>query len=262
MLVETEKVKYKAIELVNKLKEEKNVIAKGNLKKLQELARNNSLPIEYEKPVVKEGWVGKSKGMLQILYERGFLNPQLINSYTINGSKDEYGAVIPGTSLKEMMNSLEDFCEEETLLQHHGRLLNVIVDRTPKCHPEIAGEGVEYSWAAAKINYRRLRITEKRTKQKFRDSVNKCTDRDNVLTIRRQRLFSKRARQYMLAYRAIDLKRDEERDAAEEGDEMKMSHSLLEKVLKAFKTHRCTADIDTKWIADVVASMNSQIVIN
>ena len=87
--------------------------------------------------------------------------------YTINGSKDEYGAVIPGTSLKEMMNSLEDFCEEETLLQHHGRLLNVIVDRTPKCHPEIAGEGVEYSWAAAKINYRRLRITEKRTKNKI-----------------------------------------------------------------------------------------------
>ena len=63
---ETEKVKYKAIELVNKLKEEKNVITKGNLKKLHELARNNSLPIEYEKPVVKEGWVGKSKGMLQI----------------------------------------------------------------------------------------------------------------------------------------------------------------------------------------------------
>ena len=82
------------------------------------------------------------------------------------------------------------------------------------------------------------------------------------MTIRRQRLFSKHARQYMLAYPAIDLKRDEERDAAEEGDEMKMSHSLLEKVLKAFKTHRCTADIDTKWIADVVASMNSQIVIN
>ena len=66
----------------------------------------------------------------------------------------------------------------------------------------------------------------------------------------------------MIAYRAIDLQREKERDAAEEGDETKMSHSLLEKVLKAFKTQRCTADIDTKWIADVVANINSQIVIN
>ena len=58
---------------------------------------------------------------------------------------------------------MEDFCEEETLLQHHGILLNVIIDLTPKYHPDISGEGVEYSWAAAKINYHRLRITEKRT---------------------------------------------------------------------------------------------------
>ena len=58
------------------------------------------------------------------------------------------------------------------------------------------------------------------------------------------------------------MKSNEERDATEEGVEMKMSYSLLEKVLKAFKTHRCTADIDTKWIADVVGTMQFPIVIN
>ena len=72
-----------------------------------------------------------------------------------------------GTLLKEMMASLVDFSEEETLLQYHGALLNVIVDRTPKCHPEIAGEGIEYDWAAAKQYYCLLRIKEKRRKQSF-----------------------------------------------------------------------------------------------
>ena len=67
-----------------------------------------------------------------------------MNLYTLPEKKDEYGHIIPGTSLKEMMNQLLDFSTEETLLQYHGRLLGVIVDRTPKCHPEIAGKGVEY----------------------------------------------------------------------------------------------------------------------
>ena len=153
-----------------------------------------------------------------------------------------------------MMSELVDFLEEETLLQYHGRLLGVVVDRTPKCHPEIAGEGIEYDWAAAKLCYRRLRIDNKKTKTKFIESVRKCTDRNEVLTIRRRRLFSKRARQYMLAYRAIDVQN-------EQGNKSKMSHSLLEKVMKVFKTHRCTADIDTKYINDVVGTMRNPIVL-
>ena len=55
----------------------------------------------------------------------------------------------------------------------------------------------------------------------------------------------------MLAYRAIDL----------HNSNVKMSHSLLEKVLKAYKTHRNTADIDHKWIRDVVGSMNNPIIL-
>jgi hypothetical protein len=45
-----------------------------------------------------------------------------------------------------MMEQQMDFNEEETLLQYHGRWLGVILDRTPKCHPEMAGEGIEYNW--------------------------------------------------------------------------------------------------------------------
>ena len=170
--------------------------------------------------------------------------------------KDEYGHTIPNTSLKEMMNSLVDFSEEETLLHYHGRLLGVTVDRTPKCHPEIAGEGIEYCWAAAKMSYCQLRISEKRTKAKFHNSVKISTDRNKVLTLAMQRKFSRRARQYMLVYRAIDIQSQNN-----ENEEVKMSHSLLENVLKAFKTHCCTADNNSKWINNVIGTMRNPILI-
>ena len=56
---------------------------------------------------------------------------------------------------------------------------------------------------------------------------------------------------------SIDLKAQNDN----EHQEAKMSHSLLELVLKAFKTHRCTADIDSKWISDVVGTMRNPILL-
>ena len=63
------------------------------------------------------------------------------------------------------MNKQTDFLNEETLLQHHGRKLGIIVDRSPKCHPEIAGEGIEYAWAVSKMHYRKQKLTKKKTKK-------------------------------------------------------------------------------------------------
>ena len=58
----------------------------------------------------------------------------------------------------------------------------------------------------------------------------------------------------MLAYRAIDV-------LSEQNSEVKISHALLERVLKAFKTHRSTADIDVKWISDVVDTMKNTVLL-
>jgi len=96
---------------------------------------------------------GKSQRNVANFVQTRFSGSNKINSYTIGGKQDEYDHTIPETLLKEMMNSLVDFCEEETLLQYHGRLLGLIVGRTPKCHPEIAGEGIEYDWATTKLCY-------------------------------------------------------------------------------------------------------------
>jgi hypothetical protein len=98
------------------------------------------------------------------------------------------------------MEQLSDFQDEETLLQYHSRMLEVKVDQTPKCHPEMAGEGIEYSWAAGKGFYHQLPLSEKRSKAKFHESVTRCLDIQDVLTIERQRMFSRHARKYMVAY--------------------------------------------------------------
>jgi hypothetical protein len=170
----------------------------------------------------------------------------------------------PTTSVKMMMERQMDFVEEETLLQYHGRQLGVIIDRTPKCHPEMAGEGIEYNWGCAKGFYRRLPITEKRTKNKFRESVKKSISRD-IMTIERQRMFSRRARQYMLAYNAIDNNNDanEANTAANTGEapaeDKKTTFALIESIIKnykhTYKTHRSVADSDTGYINKVVSAM-------
>ena len=166
-----------------------------------------------------------------------------------------------------------DFIEEETLLQYHGRQLGVTIDRTPKCHPEMAGEGIEYNWGCAKGYYRRLPITEKRTKNKFRESVKKSISRE-IMTIERQRMFSRRARQYMLAYHAIDNSSgnnnnnnnepNEAITAATTGgnrtnEEKKTTFALIETIIKnykhTYKTHRSVADSDTGYINEVVSAM-------
>ena len=48
---------------------------KGTIAKLQEMAEARNLPLSYEEEIVIEGWVGKPKGSLQILFERGWIDP-------------------------------------------------------------------------------------------------------------------------------------------------------------------------------------------
>jgi hypothetical protein len=90
--------------------------------------------------------------MLQVLWEQVFVDgSQLEKHYTIEGRKDQFGNIGPGTSVKMMMQRRQmDFIEEETLLHYHGQLLGAVIDRTPKCHPEMVGEGIEYNWGCAK----------------------------------------------------------------------------------------------------------------
>ena len=128
------------------------------------------------------------------------------------------------------MQLQSDFLNEVTLLQFHAEKLGVKIDRTPKCHPELAGEGIEYLWALAKFFYRQSPIGEKRTKEKFKKSVYKSTDAESVLNISGARACSKKARSYMKLYKAFeDLPLNIEDKINNE------KHSILEKKLHCIR---------------------------
>jgi hypothetical protein len=182
---------------------------------------------------------------------------------------DAFGNLIPQTSLRMMMSALIDFIEEETLLQYHGHTLGVIIDRTLKCHPKVAGEGIEYSWGCSKGKYRWVPLSVKRRKDNFRTSIRQCLDRNKVLTVEKQRMFSKRARQYMLAYQSIEISKDRSKsEATEEMNndveknentqvKLEMSAYLVEKIIKKYKSHRGATDFDLAYIDAIVNDMKS-----
>ena len=153
----------------------------GTKKSLQEKCTKLGIPFSVQVPVVREGWVGKPKGSLQILFERCWIHPDLIHLYTAEGKRSEQpnihqSNILPDPtgcnySIKSLMKLQADFRNEVTLLQFHAAKLGVSVDRTPKCHPELAGEGIEYTWALAKLKYRSAPIGDKISKANFRKLV-------------------------------------------------------------------------------------------
>ena len=149
-----------------------------------------------------------------------------------------------------MVSNLLDFEEEESLLQSMGSSMGVVIDRTPKCHCEFAGEGIEYSWGCSKNEYRMKPINEKRKKEQFRDTVRACLSRD-VLTTERIRKFSARARAYMLAYLALEHQSDESINPETTTSSTSIV-AKIEKMVKEFKTHRCALDFDGGFIKSTI----------
>ena len=223
----------------------KGVSTKGkNKQELIALCNNNDITITHKVTKIKEGWVGKPKGLLQVLWERGFIDTTKLSSYTLTGKKTELGAVDLDFSLRHLMEMCHDFLHEEGMMKCIGKRLGVEVMLTPKCHAEIAGEGVEYMWACSKGAYRNLALKEKKGKDNFMASVRKCLSAE-VLTVQRIRKFSRRARQYLIAYHAID---SGQLSAETQQDCTKYGPVALEKLLGQFRTHRCAMDFDYKFV--------------
>ncbi len=183
--------KYMKDEL-KRLLEAKGVFVKGNLAALQSACEPNGIAIQEEKNKVIKGWEGKPKGMLQVLWERGFINTvegekKAYQSYSIKGYTDQFGNHHPDTSLKQLISSCTDFVEEEMMLQSIACDLGVHVDRTPKCHCERAREGIEYAWACSKNKYCMILLENKRGKENFVNTVRSCISRDHIKRERAQK---------------------------------------------------------------------------
>ena len=171
-----------------------------------------------------------------------------INLYSLTGKKDAFGSVVDyGTSLRHLMGLCHDFINEEGMLLHIAKCLGVEVLLTPKCHAELAGEGVEYIWGGAKGKYRRLSLAQKSGKDNFKASLYHCLSED-VITIERVRKYARRARQYMMAYHAVDTGQV---DPQTQQDWLKFGPVAVDKLINNFKTHpRCAFDFDYKFIME------------
>jgi hypothetical protein len=166
-------------------------------KALEDLTKNFQLDLEIEVDQIEEGWLGKPKGLYQILYEQGWINvDKPISEYSIDGKaiwKDENGNVFAQYlpfCLRHLLLECPDFKNEVTALEDLAFRMclptsNVEIMYTPKYHCEIAGEGIEYSWGLAKKKYRHLPLIQKKGIINFKKSVKECVNFVTVDHVRR-----------------------------------------------------------------------------
>jgi hypothetical protein len=219
-------------EIYEKLKERNIAIPqKGFVSKaeLVQFSNANQVPTK-ELLQVREGWVGKPKGMKQVLWERGMLDPEKYNLYTKNGPTDEDGITDLTLSYTALMSNLEDFRTETTVLHDLGEKLGVLVVSTPKYHAKIAGEGIEYIWALTKNWFKRQPLSDRKTWVKFKALVTKALS-SKMVSEDAMRSAGRRARSYILAYLYLHNADDE----TEEG--MKLFDDI-EKTAKHYRSHR------------------------
>lgn len=229
---------------------------------LQQIARDNKVDAKVERTNEKKGWIGQPKGLLQVLWERGWINEANLDKYTMEIAKDDNGDNLQGSeswSLKFLMASCLDFAGELTALQHVGKALGVSVVITPKFHAEMAGEGIEYSWGVSKSIYRKMPLDSKKGKASFKALVKQCTSRD-VLTTKAVRKLSRRARAYICAYFVLHqwkLKNNCDNTSSS----LTLTCPLIERIMKEYKTHRAAVDFDAGFVRSFVSSAIENVVL-
>ena len=236
-------------ELIRQLFVEKNVRVKGVKEKVQAEATKYGVSLTKDvRTVLVKGWQGQPKGLIQVLWERGFIDPSKPRRYyAMKGTKDSTNIIRPDSCLVKLMEACTDFEEEQTLLQKMVQNMSdrpgqFSLDRSPKCHCELAGEGIEYAWGCAKNWYRNQPMSEKKGKKNFLALVRRSISRDQLTTVR-IRKFSRRARQYICSYRAMQCENNNNDNLAIDPDML----PRVEKVLKEFRAHRCALDFDHKF---------------
>ena len=248
------------------LKKSTAVNIRGSAEQLQERALLMGLTVEKYEDNIIEGWVGKPKGMKQVAFERGLIDLDNVNLYTKVGQTDSDGKVIDDSfSLKLMISTLTDFVEEETLLQYmtkkigQGLGLSVIVDRSPKCHPEVAGEGIEYSWANSKIYLRGLPIEQRRSKKKFNEKVRLAVSTNEGANLNKEKVrkFSARARDFIVAYHILHS--SQHNNSTGNVQVTSLAKEDIIKARKRYRSHRGVERQQLGWCVKNCEQMNKKL---
>lgn len=131
----------------------------------------------------------------------------------------------------EEMSALAD------LIESRGHILLLSV----KCHPEMAGCGVEFCWGISKRIFRKnnqlCKVETKDLKLKVEKSLS-----EDVLTLERVWKFERRTRTYMHMCREIGLN----------ADIVTLSYKELESQMKTYKTHRNIEETERVFLQNFV----------
>ena len=214
-------------------------------KELQVLATRHNIDLKIEIEVTKRGWMNEPKGLLQVLWERGWIDETKLRYYKVPYEKDN------DFSLRWLISKCPDFAEEKSAMAHlldeisRANSFNITLLVTPKYRCELAGEGIEYSWGLSKRFFRKLPLTNKKGRANFLESVRICLAHVDVTHARK---FSAKTRRYMLTYAFCAKLPDVE--CHHNGETL--TYSTIERyVKKEFKTHRSTSDQEAGYIAQI-----------
>ena len=232
---------------------------------LIKLAKDNDISISTTDYQIEKGWNEAPKGMLQILYERGYIDVTKVKTvrssrYSKKGKKDDFNVdtglikdEFKQYSLTHLILQCSDFRNEISDLEHltnemseiHNKQIEILF--TPKFHCELAGEGIEYSWGASKKIYRRYPLKRKRFSSNFKACVKQSISMVTPLMVNR---FSAKARGYMMGYKHRRVMINE----CEKTDENMIiwSHAYNERIHKLYRGHRDANTIEGKYIDKVL----------
>jgi hypothetical protein len=158
--------------------------------------------LKQNETLKREGWIGKQKGSLQVLWECGLIDESSLQEYQVLQKYDD-GELIDDFSLEILMASCLDFADEITKMEALGETVGTGAVSNTQFHCELVGEGIKYAWACAKGWYRAQDINAKKTKYSFHEHVKiTCLGRDKTTT-EQVWSFSKCARSYICAYYAF-----------------------------------------------------------
>jgi hypothetical protein len=191
--------------------------------------------------MVKRGYVGMAKGIQQVLWERGLWVEGMVMSLTDKAKSKILVAhkALPQEHLlaDKVLAACPDFMEEKSaladLIESRGHILLLSV----KCHPEMAGCGIEFCWGMSKRLFRKNnqigKLQTKDLQLKIEASLSK-----EVVSLKNVWEFERRTRTYMRMYRDIGL--------GESTD--KLSYKGLEDQMKIYKWHRNIEETESQFL--------------
>ncbi len=118
---------------------------------------------------------------------------------------------------------------------------------SPKCHPELAGMGIEYSWGLMKRHFRKINDCLLKNLHSHVQTVMSPTN----LTVSNVLKFSRRTRDYCRAYLALAT--------SETINTTDICFELIEKMMKQQKTHRSILDMEMSYLNSFEKSTTTEI---